>query len=124
MKATDFPRVKGPLSIFDSAALFAVLALFAIDVEPPPLNTANVFAVFDVRDEEIEGTTFLLWNLLTIPPKASSAKAGVAVAAKAAAAAAKTAVVGVVELPAPAEIAAIAVLVRVPASATIDPNNE
>ena len=115
MKATALPRVAKLLSPFDSVTFPSAGAFLDNTVEPPPLNTVNIFAVFEVRGEEMAGTAFRIRNSPHSRQNAP-AKQGAATAAAAAAAADN----GAVEPPFEVDIIATAILVADPASAKTD----
>ena len=113
MKATAFPRVAKLLSPFDSAT-FPPPGAF-VTVEPPPRKTVNIFDVFAVRGEGVDGTALRIRNFPhschTAPAKQGTATAVAAAVAEA---------IGVAELPFELDIAEITVLAAAPASAKTD----
>ena len=113
MQATALPRVAKLLSTFVAATFPPSDAFLTTAVEPPPLNVDNIFAVFVVRGEGIEGTAFRILNSPHF--HTASAKQGAATAAAAAVAA-----IVVVEISLEADIVATAILVAGPTSATTD----
>lgn len=114
MKATDLPRVAKSALPFESLTFSPPCAFWTIAVEPPPLNTVNIFAVFVVRGEGIDGSTFRIRNS-PYSLQIVSANLGDATAADATAVA-----MAVVEVALDVDIVATATFVKLPASVSTD----
>ena len=108
------PRVAKLLSPFGSMAFPPPRGDVITAVEPPPLNTVNIFAVFVVRGEGIDGSTFRIRNS-PYSLQIVSANLGDATAADATAVA-----MAVVELALDVDIVATATFVKLPASVNTD----